>query len=601
MPNWVALCSAWPRRPLRLQVGRSVPCSSCSPPERTGVTFANTITANDSLNVQTDVYIYNGAGVAVGDIDNDGLPDIFFAGNMVSSRLYLNKGQMRFDDITAARGRDDRRGGRPASRWWTSTTTATSTSMSPCRDPCGPRRPSARTCSSSTTGMEPSLKRRRSYGIADTRIHHACRLSRLRRRRLPRSLSSSKNSPKDSRAASVASIPSGMRGETPDSYNQLYRNDCNGDVHERLRAGGHTRGSGLRARRRRRRRQRRRVAGHLRVERRVANDVLYINNGTARSATRRRSGSSTRASPAWASTSPTSTTTDGPTCCRWTCFPAPSSGGSGCSASPPTAASSSRAAAACATTTRPTPSSSPTESRRTVTSCSARSAASPASRTPTGAGARCSPTSTTTGCKDIFIGNGYPKAVNDLDYMTTTTHGDAPWSARTPLATSGGSTTSSGCRPTRAELRLPQLGRPHFTDKSAAWGMDQPGFSYGAAYADLDNDGRLDLVVNNIDAPAFIYHNVQRRTTTRITGSRVRLDGDGAERRGHRRDARRSPPGGQKQYLYSVALARLHVHHRRPRPLRSRRADARRQPRDHLARRTVSAAHRPRRRSRSSS
>ena len=72
-----------------------------------GVTFANTITTNDSLNVQTDVYVYNGAGVAVGDIDNDGLPDIFFSGNMVSSRLYLNKGQMRFDDITEQRRRHD--------------------------------------------------------------------------------------------------------------------------------------------------------------------------------------------------------------------------------------------------------------------------------------------------------------------------------------------------------------------------------------------------------------------------------------------------------------------------------------------------------------
>ena len=73
-------------------------------PDQTGVTFANTITTSDSVNVQTDVYVYNGAGVAVGDIDNDGLPDIFFSGNMVSSRLYLNKGQMRFDDITARAG-----------------------------------------------------------------------------------------------------------------------------------------------------------------------------------------------------------------------------------------------------------------------------------------------------------------------------------------------------------------------------------------------------------------------------------------------------------------------------------------------------------------
>ena len=73
-------------------------------PNETGIDFANTIDATDSFNVQTDVYIYNGAGVAVGDIDDDGLPDLFFSGNMVSSRLYLNKGQMRFDDITKSAG-----------------------------------------------------------------------------------------------------------------------------------------------------------------------------------------------------------------------------------------------------------------------------------------------------------------------------------------------------------------------------------------------------------------------------------------------------------------------------------------------------------------
>ena len=73
-------------------------------PDRTGVTFANTITTNDSVNVQTDAFVYNGGGVAIGDIDNDGLPDIFLTGNMVSSRLYANKGDLQFEDITESAG-----------------------------------------------------------------------------------------------------------------------------------------------------------------------------------------------------------------------------------------------------------------------------------------------------------------------------------------------------------------------------------------------------------------------------------------------------------------------------------------------------------------
>src|SRR5438105_10959191 len=82
----------------------SAPVFKALAPSQSGVTFANTITTNDSLNALTVPYIYNGAGVAVGDIDNDGLPDIFFAGNQVSSRLYLNTGNMRFEDITKSAG-----------------------------------------------------------------------------------------------------------------------------------------------------------------------------------------------------------------------------------------------------------------------------------------------------------------------------------------------------------------------------------------------------------------------------------------------------------------------------------------------------------------
>jgi enediyne biosynthesis protein E4 len=72
--------------------------------QRTGLNFRNWGKESETFNVLDYSYLYNGAGVAIGDINNDGLPDIYFTSNLTKNRLYLNKGNFKFEDITEKAG-----------------------------------------------------------------------------------------------------------------------------------------------------------------------------------------------------------------------------------------------------------------------------------------------------------------------------------------------------------------------------------------------------------------------------------------------------------------------------------------------------------------
>ena len=75
-----------------------------------GITFTNTVDENSKNDYERFAYVYNGAGVAVGDINNDGLQDIYFTGNEVPNKLYLNQGGMKFKDITQSAAVDGGKG-----------------------------------------------------------------------------------------------------------------------------------------------------------------------------------------------------------------------------------------------------------------------------------------------------------------------------------------------------------------------------------------------------------------------------------------------------------------------------------------------------------
>lgn len=473
-------------------------------PDQTNITFSNTVTWDDSLNVQTDSFLYNGAGVAIGDINNNGLPDIFFSGNMVSSRLYLNLGDMQFEDITESAGISTDVRATGASMVDINNNgfldIYVSVSGEPWSDP-----EERRNLLFINNGDNTFTEAASQYQIDDSGFTtHAAFFDYNRNGYLDLFLLG--NSPQEFGRGDTGGTFSGARAPNPHGLDQLYRNNGDGTFTNVSEEAGivNRLGYGLGV-----------VVTDLNrngwpdiyVSNDITpNDVLYINN---------KDGTFTDKAPDYL---------------RHTSF-----AGMGIDIADfsnngwPDILQTDMMPEHINERKKMSGSLSyngflqlqyqgffPHYNINTLQLNQGVTKEGDILFSETGRMAGVSYTDWSwaalfadfdnDGYKDIFITNGYPKAVNNFDYLSEMHN------AR-----------QSGDPETVKQRELEILENLHsyrvsnylfrnngdltFSDETRNWGLYSPGYSYGAAYADLNNNGRLDLVINNINDTAQIFEN----------------------------------------------------------------------------------------------
>jgi enediyne biosynthesis protein E4 len=496
--------------------------------EHTGIDFANTITTSEAHDFFSDSFLYNGAGVGVGDVDGDGLPDIYLAGNMVSSRLYRNLGGMRFEDVTESAGVG-------TARWATGVTMVDVDGdghLDIYVSVSGPEwtAPAERAnLLFVNNGDGTFTEAAEAWGIADTGFTtHAVFFDYDGDGYLDLYLLG--NSPGEFGRGEGGMSPFSVRAADPAGFDQLYRNNGDGTFTNVSEAAGILRqlGYGLGV-----------VVADVNrdgwpdvyVSNDIApRDVLYINNGD---------GTFTDRSAEWFGHTSFAgmgmdiadyTNNGWPDILQTDMMPASLANRkrvSGSITHTDFAAQRQRGGSLQYNHNTLQLNHGVGADGQVVFSEVARMAG--VAHTDWSWAALFADFDND-GFKDVLVTNGYPKAVTDFDYQTR----------GFDIRRTG---DQAEVRNRIGELldrlhgyRIPNYGFRNegdltFSDRTREWGLAHAGFSYGAAYADLDNDGQLDLVINNIDGPAFIYHNVAP-PERRGRYLKVRLEGEGANRRG---------------------------------------------------------------------